>query len=338
MTEEPFALKDRLFATPAWNRWIGRSVFSLSVIMCLYLGATFWAARGDLMHAIRQLPIGALPSVIGLVLLGWALRAGRWQYYVRRMQWHIPFHLSLIAFIASFAFTATPGKVGEAVKSVLLRTRHNVSLAEGLGVLLVERLGDLLAVLVLSIGGLALLSDAIVYFVFAALLVVAMTVFVSTRQIYIPILSLTARIPKLAAVAQKALRLLETGRTLLHPIPFLIGVGIAIIAWGCEGCAFHILVRSFGVQTQFLTSCSIYGVATLVGALSAMPGGLGSFEVVMVLLLMRLGTTLAASTLLVVLFRFCSLWLGSFVGLLFLLCWLVFVSPANATQTPGDSL
>ena len=97
------------------------------------------------------------------------------------------------AFLASFAFTATPGKAGEAVKSVLLRGRYGVPLADGMGVLLVERLGDLLAVLVLAAGGLTLLADAQGYFLIAASGVIAATLFVSKRGIYEPILSRMAR-------------------------------------------------------------------------------------------------------------------------------------------------
>jgi glycosyltransferase 2 family protein len=305
-------------------------VFVLTAIMAGYIAVTAWATRGQLSVALRQIPLAVLPIVIGLVLVGLGLRALRWHYYVRRLRWEIPWHHSLLAFVASFAFTATPGKAGEVIKSVLLRARHNVSLAEGAGVLVVERLGDLLAVLVLAVGGLAYLADAIVYFVVAALLVGGMTVVVCNRSIYGSILSQVARIPKLSTLAQKVLRLFDTGRDLLRPFPFLVGVGIAVIAWGCEGWAFHILIRSFGVQTQILTSCSIYGVATLVGALSALPGGLGSFEVVMVLLLSRLGMPVAAATLPVVIFRFCSLWLGSLLGLIFMLIWLAFVAKGVA--------
>jgi len=43
----------------------------------------------------------------------------------------------------------------------LLRSRYRVSLAEGFGVLLVERLGDLLAVVLLAIAGVRFFADAV---------------------------------------------------------------------------------------------------------------------------------------------------------------------------------
>jgi len=33
-----------------WRRWIGRGVFFLTALMCLYLGVTIWAARGNLLR------------------------------------------------------------------------------------------------------------------------------------------------------------------------------------------------------------------------------------------------------------------------------------------------
>jgi glycosyltransferase 2 family protein len=334
---EPRPVENSSPEAPTWSRWIGRGSLILGIIMCLYVGVAFWAARGDLVRLAKGLPWQVVPTVIALVLTGLGLRSLRWHYYVRHLRWPVPLRHSLVAFLASFAFSATPGKAGEMVKCVLLRTHYKVRLTEGAGVLMVERLGDLLAVLILATGGLALVADGLVYFVIAAILVSGMTVFVSNRAIYYFVLSRIARIRKLSRLSDRVIHLLDTSRALLRPFPFLVGVGIAIVAWGFEGVAFHVLIRNFGISIQLMTSCSIYGIATVVGALSALPGGLGSFEVVMVLLLSRLGLPAAAATLPVLLFRFCTLWLGSFVGLCFLLGWLWLVPPGRAKAISGES-
>jgi glycosyltransferase 2 family protein len=320
---------------PSWGRWAKRSLLFLGAVMALYVGAGLWAVRGDLLRASRQVPLHVLPTVIFFVACGWVLRALRWQYYVRRLNWGVPWGPSLVAFFASFAFTATPGKAGEVIKSVLLRTRYNVPLAEGAGVLVVERLGDLLAVLILAAGGLTLLADGLVYFVIAAVLVGGVTLLVCSRAVYQGLLSRIARVPRFARPAEKVLRLLDAGHSLLQPAPFLVGVGIALIAWSCEGWALHVLLRGFGLAIQPLTSSSVFGIATLVGALSALPGGLGSFEVVMVLLLSRMGLAVTAATLPVLLFRFCTFWLGSFVGLIFLAGWYVCLTTSNSKAPTG---
>ena len=318
-------------ATPtssALSRWIGRTVFILSVLMGVYLGATFWASRENLSRGVEHFRLQSLLGVVGLVLVGLALRAVRWQYYVWRLRWKVPISHSIAAFLASFAFTATPGKAGEVVKSVLLQSHHDVPLADGVGVLLVERLGDLLAVLIMAMGGLNLLSDGkgylgVVQLSAAVVLIVGTTIVVSSRRIYGPMIAQIAKIKKLSGAAAKILQLLDAGRELLRPRPFLIGMGLALIAWGCEGVAFHWLLQGFGKEEPLLTSFAIYGIATLVGALSMLPGGIGGFEAVMgVLLFKQFGMSLAEATPPVAVFRLCTLWLGSFIGLVFLLGWL----------------
>ena len=123
--------------------------------------------------------------------------------------------------------------------------------------------------------------------------------------------------------------MLDTGRALLRPTPFLIGLGVACPAWAMEGWAFHLLLRAFGVSLSPVTSCAIYAAATLAGALSALPGGLGGFEAVMSFLLSRLGMPLATTVIPVMLFRLCTLWFTSFIGLFILIGWLSF-SPRPA--------
>jgi len=316
------------------RKWVHRSLLALASVAVVFVAVGLWAARSNLSGALEHIPWQVIPEVIGLVSLGWLLRSLRWHYYVGQRKWPIPFTYSLLAFFSSFAFAVTPAKAGELVKSVLLRSRFDIPLADGAGVLLVERLGDLLAVMILAAGGFTLMRDGLAYFVAAILIVGGMTLVISCRPASVALLALFRRIhPKAAPLAEKIARLLDSGRALLQPAPLLTGIGIALVSWTCEGLAFHLLVRCFGLAIQPVTSCAIFGIATVVGAMSALPGGLGSFEVVAVILLTRLGLPASTAILPVLLFRFFSLWLANLVGFFFLMHWLAFVSK-NKTVSP----
>ena len=119
--------------------------------MLFYLGLSFWAGLPNVKEASSNFPVRShLSTIIVLVLLGWLLRGFRWHFYVKEMALPISFGTSMLAFLASFALTATPGKSGEAVKAGLLYSRYRVPIAKTTGILFVERLGDLVAVSVLS--------------------------------------------------------------------------------------------------------------------------------------------------------------------------------------------
>jgi uncharacterized protein (TIRG00374 family) len=145
----------------------------------LYAGATAWVGRDGWRAAVENLSPTDLAVVLGLVLAGFLLRAGRWHYYMRAVGWNVPFFAGFSAFVASFALTATPGKAGELVKAVLLRERYPVSLSQGAGILFVERLGDLAAVALLAVSGLALFVGVAGYALAASAAMIVLGVVVS---------------------------------------------------------------------------------------------------------------------------------------------------------------
>ena len=302
------------------SKCLGRSGFILMGIVSAYAGATLWAGRGGWQLALTSISTGDILIIVGLVSIGFLLRAARWHYYIRVLQWNVPLLHSVVAFVASIAFTATPAKSGELAKAVLLRSQHKISLSEGAGVLLIERLGDLFAVIVLAIGGLTLFVDLSSYVLMSVILLGAAAFLVVKSH---ALLACAQAIPKLHAPALRLINMLDAVRLLMRPIPLAIGGSVALAAWSCEAVAFYYLVGRLGIHSSPLISFSIYGLSTLAGALSMLPGGLGSFEAVMAFLLTRLAAPTSAATVAIVIFRLCTLWLFSLIGVTFMLGWFI---------------
>src|SRR5580658_848205 len=303
------------------SKWLRRSGFILMAMVSVYAGATLWAGRGGWQLALTAISLGDILIIVGLVSIGFLLRAGRWHYYIRVLQWEVPLLHSISAFVASIAFTATPAKSGELAKAVLLRSQHKISLAEGAGVLLIERLGDLFAVIVLAVGGLTLFVDLSSYVLVSVILLGVVVFLVAESRV---LLARAQAIPKLHAPALRLINMLDAVRLLMRPIPLVIGGSVALAAWSCEAVAFYYLVGRLGIHSSPLISFSIYGLSTLAGALSMLPGGLGSFEAVMAFLLTRLAAPTSAATVAIVIFRLCTLWLFSLIGAIFMLGWFIF--------------
>ena len=65
---------------------------------------------------------GLLPLILGLTLFNYALRFAKWQYYLRLIGIrNLAPRQSFGIFFSSFTMVMTPGKVGELLKSYLLR-------------------------------------------------------------------------------------------------------------------------------------------------------------------------------------------------------------------------
>jgi len=81
-----------------------------------YVGLLVWAdARTPLFASIRGL-LPLLPAMIAMSAFAYLARYLRWRRLLARAGHATGFGRGLLAYLSGFAFTATPGKVGELVR------------------------------------------------------------------------------------------------------------------------------------------------------------------------------------------------------------------------------
>ena len=307
---------------PRW-RALGAQVGVVAAAAAiLYWGLASWSDLGSVAAVMRTFPAPAVAAVAGLVLAGLALRAARWQYYVHVLALGIPAGPSLLAFVAGFAFTATPGKAGEIVKSFLLRRRFGARVSQTAGTLVVERVTDLLAVLLLAVAGMqAGVGQEWVLAVSALALAGAIALLLS-RRLQDAAVRFLGALPVLGRVTGALPALLESSRALLAPGRLATGLGLAVAAWSCEALALGVVLDALGAAVPLGGAFFAFAAASLLGVLSMLQGGLGGFEASMVLVLGELGAPPAAAVAATLLFRLGTLWAVSLLGLAALGLWL----------------
>jgi len=124
-------------------------IFSLAGI-ALYGAVTIASGYQSIISALARFPAESLVQVIALVVVGWTLRGVRFHYYLQKNGESVPMLYSISSFLAGFALTGTPGKIGEAMKGVFLKRDYCVRVTKVVGILVVERLMDLFGVLLLG--------------------------------------------------------------------------------------------------------------------------------------------------------------------------------------------
>lgn len=299
---------------PATAR-IVRSVLIFAVAGVLVYGAATMASDYQAVVAsFSRFPASALAAVLSLVFVGWMLRGWRFYYYLRQLGEPIPLGYSVATFLAGFALTGTPGKVGEAVKGVFLKEDYGVPVTRVVGIVVVERLMDLWGVLLLGSCSLLLFTQWRGLFLLCAGIVVLGGIFLSVERLYRPVLEMTERISFLSWISRKLLETLLTGRDLMTPRTFAVGLVVSTLAWGMESYSMYLVLDGFGLHSTLLQANFVYCFSTIVGALSMLPGGIGGAEAGMIGLLAFMGIPYTSGLPAVIMIRFCTLWMAVFVG------------------------
>lgn len=304
--------------TPATlNPGLLRSLAITCIVAALgYLVAVVWAGHEGMAAALRRAGAATLLMLLALSLVNYLLRFGRWHAYLRLLGASLPLLADLRVYIAGFALTTTPGKVGELVRTVWLQP-HGVPTSVSVAAFIAERFLDLLAVLLLACLGLSLHPGGRLLIVAgAACIAIALAALhwpaVSARMLDF----LRARGGRLAALGARLRSVLESARACLTLPRLAAGLAVGLVAWGAEALAFGLLLQALGHAVTLPTAISIYGFSMLAGAISSTPGGLGGSEATMVALLSLCGVDLPAAVSATVLIRLATLWFAVLLGVL----------------------
>ena len=126
-----------------------KAAWGYGLIVGIYLMILLWvdAQKGFielLPTALRQ-----LPALMFFALVSFGLRYARWFYLLRLAGSHVSVWQGWLAYLSGFAFTATPGKVGELVR-IRYFGRLQVNASRVMSAFVFERALDLVVVLVLD--------------------------------------------------------------------------------------------------------------------------------------------------------------------------------------------
>ena len=269
----------------------------------------------DTVDEIGDLPVRYIFAGLSLALANYLLRYLRWSYYLGVLKIHVPARLGMLVFLSGLAMSVTPGKAGELVKCYLLNRQTGVPVARSAPVVVMERVTDVISVIILGLTGFVLLPVPVVAVLSVALtlLVAALMFAVSRHSLRLTRLPVLSRWSEMLQDSQEGFNELATARVMLT------GVGIGVVAWSAEGLALWVILKGVGADITLGQSLPIYAAATLVGAITALPGGLVGTEGSMLALLQQSGAAKSAASASTVLVRLVTLWFAVALGLLALL-------------------
>lgn len=293
------------------------ALFALVLAVVVYAGFSAFADLNRVAQAIEGFPVGLFLAACGLAVGNYLVRLVRWNLYLRVVGVSAGGTESALVFFSGLVMAVSPAKVGEVLKSYLLKRSCNAPMADTVPVVVAERLTDLIAVLILTLGGVGSVPGAWPVVAAGGLLVAGLLVVVAWKRLALGILHLVGRIRRLSSVARHAEQSYLSMAALVQPGRLAWGVGLGLVAWLCEAVGFHLVLSGFsGMDPELGRSVFIYAFSTAAGAVSFLPGGLGVTEggLVGLTLAMVAGSARSTAVGATVLIRIATLWLAVVVG------------------------
>lgn len=314
------------FAMPEENPVVKKSILQrmLPGVLLGFLVLIALSLFGDvhqLTEVIGKFNWRVYPAALAFTFLNYALRFVKWNFYLDQLQaGKISVKNSLRIFIGGFPLAVTPGKVGEALKGVWLNQVSSMPVGRGIAAVVAERISDGIAVLLLSSLGVIAYPQYWPVFVIILTGLLLAVILSQIRPAALFLLSLLERMPLVNRMAAGIREFYEGSFSLFRPKATLLGVGLGCISWLGEGIGFYLILLGLGMDAGYrLAGMAVFilSFSTVVGAVSALPGGLGAAEASIAgMLALITGASPAVAAAATLLIRMATLWFGVLLGLI----------------------
>lgn len=295
---------------------IKKKIF-MSIIagLVIFFALGFLSDFGKLSDSLSKFRLEYLPLILLLAPVNYLLRYVKWNYYLGLLGIKINRQDNIRVFLSGLGMTVTPGKLGEFIKSYLIKEINGTPMSTTFPLVVIERLTDGISVIILaSIGalrfryGLGVLAASMV-------LVALFILFVRVRPFAEMVTGILKKLPVFRKIGTQIDSFYNSSYELLGMKSLGFSVALGAISWSFEGIVIYLALRAFNMDISILSSLFIVSFATIVGAISMLPGGLFAAEgsIMGLLIMMGIPTEIASATTIIT--RFSTLWLGVAVGI-----------------------
>ena len=302
------------------------------LVVVVFAGLLAYGDARQIGTLLAQFPPGWFAAAAGLALLNYALRYVRWILYLRALELRVAHSVALPVFLAGLALSITPGKVGELLKSVWLNRKAGVPVVQSAPAVVMERLTDAISAALLALAGIALLPPAVILLISGVVVAGFVIGGLAASRYGLALL----RLPVLRRWREPLTQSSSGLRRLMTPRMLAAAVILGGLAWAAEGIALWVIVIGLNESLSPTLALSISAISALVGAATALPGGLVGFEGSMVALLAQAGIATTAAVVATLLTRLATLWLAVLIGLLAWL-WLIRMRPNTDADTDAPA-
>ena len=303
-----------------FSKYKKKILTSVALGALVFLAFSIYADFDNLMNAFREFNWLYFPLILLLTYGNFIIRFFKWEYYRKLLNIDLKTKVSFMIFMSTFVMSVTPGKMGELLKSYLVREENGTPVSRSAPIIIAERLTDFISVVLLCIAGAFVFDYGKNIVLGVGIFFVSCVILISSRKLSLKIISFLEKLKIFHKVGEKFHEAYESIYTLVKIKPLLIAVSMSIVAWFLECLGLYIILKVYSsfthIDVSIMSAVFIYGFSTIIGSIAMLPGGLGLTEASLTGLMVFLKIPKDVSVASTFIIRIATLWFSVVVGII----------------------
>ena len=294
---------------------LNKIIIIVILVACLYAAFLIASDVSKISEKISSFKIEFLPIIILLVTSGWFILFARWHLLLKNSKIFIPKKDNLVIFFSSFALAVIPGKMGDLIKSQLLKTKFGIPRSRTVPIVMLEQLYNVIGLVFVSFFGIWYFELGTYVIGFFTALLVFVFILISSRKTFNKMVLLLGKWKYTSKFVEPLSSSYDTIKTSIKGPMVFYASALTAVFWLIETIVVYFVLLSFGIDSiEFLKVLPTYTTSLMLGFLSFLPMGVGVVEGSLVSFFSLQGIDISLSLTLVVVIRLFTRWYGVVVG------------------------
>jgi uncharacterized protein (TIRG00374 family) len=257
-----------------------------------------------------------------LAILALYLKYVRWAYYIKILELKLSVKDSFLVFASGLLMSISPGKVGELLKSFLIKDKYDIPISVSSSAVISERIIEFISLIVLGIFGLALFNFGSEYLVVFMVISFGIMFIVFNTKFQNYAYKTIIKLSKSNKIIDDVKLFRSSFNKLFYKTHVYRMFLLSILTWIIECFAFYIIITGLYDNMAIIWSVFSYTFAIFIGAISMLPGGLGTTEGALLYMLIQNEIIQSDAIIIILFIRIITLWLPVIIGFISLILYL----------------
>jgi|TARA_B100001750_G_scaffold246303_1_gene268180 uncharacterized protein (TIRG00374 family) len=294
---------------------INKIIIIVIAVVGLYATLLIASDLNTISDKLSSFKIEFLPIIISLVTTGWFVMFARWHLLLKNSKIFIPKKNSFVIYMSGIALSIIPGRVGELIKSQLLKTKYEIPRTKTVPIVILEQLYTLIGLVAVAFFGIWFFELGAYVLGFFTAVLVFVFILISSKTIFYKLITILEKrkfTSRFAEPLSSSYDIIK--KSMRGPVVFY-AIGLTAIFWLLEAITVYFVLLSFGINyVEFLTVIPTYTTSLMLGFLSFLPMGVGVVEGSLASFFSLQGIEISLSLTLVVVIRLFTRWYSVAVG------------------------
>ena len=294
----------------------------LLVVLCtiiLYSIMIFLTDIPKIQQQIYDFKINYLPPILILIVFGWFLALFRWHILVKNLGIDVPLRSNFTIFFSSMALAMIPGRVGDLVKSQMLKNRHGISRTKTAPLVFLERYYDLIGAVIASSLGILFFQPAVYVMTAISIFLIICFIIASSKTFFEKCIKKFNKVKFLSKFTEPLLDSYDVIHKSTRGKVSIIAILLSTSRMLVYSTAVYFILLAYDITNiSILEVIPIYLSSIVLGAISLLPGGLGIAEGSLAGFLNLFIDDISIILSISIIIRIFTLWIGIIIGFVFL--------------------